>query len=379
MNTPQQIPSFDLTRNYERIKDEIRAAIGKVLSTQHFIMGSEVSSFEREMEAYLDVPHAIGCASGSDALLLALMAIGVEPGDEVITTPFSFFATASCIARIGAKPVFVDVEPDTYNISMEAVKRAINPRTRAFIPVHLFGQSCRMEEITEELKRKGVALIEDCAQAVGAHRMLDGRIVRTGGWGGLACYSFFPTKNLGAYGDAGMATAFDDDLAAELAKLRVHGATTTYIHEEIGVNSRLDALQAAILRVRLKYLETWTEERREVARRYALLFAEHNLLDILTPPREAKNNRHTYHQYVIRAQKRDELQEYLSGRGVATRVYYPLSLHMQPCFAYAGYREGDLPVSEAFCKEVLALPMFPELREEEQERVVAEIAAFYGK
>ena len=378
-NLQLKIPSFDLKRNYKRFDKEIKAAIDRVLESQHFIMGSEVVDFEHEIEAYLDIPHAAACASGSDALYLSLMALGVKHGDEVITTPFTFFATASCIVRLGATPVFVDVDPDTYNISPDRISAAITDRTKAIIPVHLFGQICDMEEIATLLKDKDIAIIEDCAQAIGAHKIVDGSIKRTGAWGDLSCYSFFPTKNLGAYGDGGMVTCSSDSLYERVAKLRIHGATTTYIHDEIGINSRLDAIQAAILRVRLKHLETWTEERRNIARRYNLLFAEAGLLDRITPPVEVAGNRHTYHQYVVRARERDELQRFLTDRGVATRIYYPLALHMQPCFKFAGYKEGDMPVAELLCNEVLALPMYPELESDEQEMVVSAIADFYKK
>jgi Predicted pyridoxal phosphate-dependent enzyme apparently involved in regulation of cell wall biogenesis len=377
MSEMPQIPSFDLKRNYARVEGEVKEALERVLASQHFILGPEVAAFEEEVRSYLEVPHAVTCASGTDSLLLALMALDVGPGDEVITTPFSFFATASCITRLGAKPVFADVEPETYNISMERVREAITPRTKAFIPVHLFGQICRLEEIVPLLEERRIALVEDCAQSFGAHRMHDGRIVRSGGWGGLGCFSFFPTKNLGAYGDGGMTTCWSEDAARRLARLRVHGAESTYLHEEVGINSRLDAMQAAILRVRLRHIETWTEDRRDVARRYRLLLAEAGLLGEILPPTEDAGNRHTYHQYVVRAARRDDLQKHLAERGIVTRVYYPLALHMQPCFADAGYRKGDMPVSEALCDEVLALPMFPELLPEEQERIVAEIAAFY--
>ena len=373
------IPSFDLKRNYARVEGEIKEAMERILTSQHFVLGPEVAAFESEAAAYLETPHAIGCASGSDALLLALMALGIGPGDEVITTPFSFFATASCVSRLGAKLIFADVEPDSYNISMERVADAITPRTKAFIPVHLFGQLCEMEKITGMLKEKNIALAEDCAQSFGAHRMHDGKILRGGAWGGFGCFSFFPTKNLGAYGDAGMVTCFKDSDAKELSRLRVHGASDTYFHEEVGLNSRLDAMQAAILRVRLRKIETWTEERREAARRYGLLFAERSLCDEIIPPAETPGNRHTYHQYVVRARRRDELQKFLAERGIVTRIYYPLSLHMQPCFASSGYKKGDMPVSEALCDEVLALPMFPELLPEEQEEVVSAIAEFYKK
>jgi dTDP-4-amino-4,6-dideoxygalactose transaminase len=371
------IPSFDLRRNYARVEGEIKEALDRVLESQHFILGPEVAAFESEAAAYLDVPHAIGVASGSDSLFLALMAAGVGPGDEVVTTPFSFFATASCAARLGAKLVFADVEPDSYNISMERVREALSPRTKAFIPVHLFGQLCKIEEIRQTLDESGIALVEDCAQAFGAHRTVGGRLMRAGGWGGFGCFSFFPTKNLGAYGDAGLTTCFGDREADELSRLRVHGAASTYIHDVVGLNSRLDAMQAAILRVRLRHIETWTEERREAARRYGLLFAEYGVLGDITPPAETPGNRHTYHQYVVRARRRDDLQKFLASREITTRVYYPLPLHMQPCFAQAGYKKGDMPVSEALCGDVLALPMFPEILPEEQEAVAAAIAEFY--
>jgi dTDP-4-amino-4,6-dideoxygalactose transaminase len=379
MGSSQRIPSFDLKRNYARVEGEIREAVERVLSSQCFIMGPEVSEFEREAEAYLEAPHAVACASGTDALSLALSAIGVGPGDEVITTPFTFFSTAGCIARAGARPVFADVEPDTYNISMERVMDAITPKTKAVIPVHLFGQLCRLEEIAPELARRGIPIIEDCAQAFGAHRMHGGRIMRAGSWGRFGCFSFFPTKNLGAYGDAGMVCCPESADFERVARLRVHGAAATYIHEELGINSRLDAIQAAILRVRLRHVETWIEERREAARVYDLALAERGLFDFVTQPAEDANNRHTYHQYVVRAKERDGLQRFMADRGIVTRVYYPMALHLQPCFASAGYRAGDMPAAEALTGEVLALPMFPEIEREEQERVVGAIAGFYGR
>jgi dTDP-4-amino-4,6-dideoxygalactose transaminase len=373
----ETIPSFDLKRNYARVGDEIKDALDRVLSSTQFVMGPEVASFEKEAAGYLGSRRAVAVASGTDALLLALMALGVKPGDEVITTPFSFFATVSCITRLGAKPVFADVEPDSYNISMERVREAITPMTKVFIPVHLFGQMCRLEEIMGELEAKNIALAEDCAQAFGAHRARCGAIVRAGTWGDFGCFSFFPTKNLGAYGDAGMVTCDSDELGGRVAMLRLHGSASSYLHEEVGINSRMDALQAAILRVRLRHIETWTEERREAARRYSLLFAERGLREHIVPPSVAEGNRHTYHQYVIRASRRDDLQKFLSAKGVMTRVYYPLPLHLQPCFAYLGHEKGAFPVSEKLSEEVLALPMFPEITEGEQEKVVCCIAEFY--
>ena len=379
MTEPKAIPSFDLTRNYARVKEEVRVAIDRVLETQHFVLGPEVEALEKELAAYLEVKNTVTCASGTDSLVLALMTLDLKEGDEVITTPFTFFATTSCITRNGARPVFADVEPDSYNIDMNSVLERITPRTKAVLPVHLFGQTCKLEIIKDELKSRGIALIEDCAQAIGSHRMIGGKVCRAGSIGDMGCFSFFPTKNLGCYGDGGMVAVRDDDeRTARLKRLRVHGEGKTYYHEEVGINSRLDALQAAILRVRLRHLEEWNEERRIVAERYKLLFAEKNLLDRITPPVEQPGNRHVYHQYVVRAQRRDELQKFLAERGVTSRVYYPLPLHLQHCFAYLGGKPGDFPVSEMLSREVLALPMFPELLPEEQERVASAIADFYG-
>ncbi|MDY2985570.1 MAG: DegT/DnrJ/EryC1/StrS family aminotransferase [Synergistes jonesii] len=373
-----KIPSFDLTRNYARVKEEVNVAVRRVLDTQHFILGPEVEALERELASYLEVKNTIGCASGTDSLILAMMTLNLEPGDEVITTPFTFFATASCITRNGGTPVFADVDPFTYNIKSEEVLSKLTPRTRAVLPVHLFGQMCPLEEIKDELKSRGVVLIEDCAQSIGAHRMIEGRVARSGSVGDMGCFSFFPTKNLGCYGDGGLVSvACDEDLASRIKRLRVHGAGDTYFHEEVGINSRLDALQAAILRVRLRHLEGWNEERRIVAERYAELFAENDLLESVTLPAEAKGGFHVFHQYVVRAKRRDELQKFLAARGVTTRVYYPLPLHLQHCFSYLGYKKGDFPVAEMLADEVLALPMFPELLPEEQQRVVSEIADFY--
>lgn len=377
MSNEDRIPSFSLARNYKRVESEIREAIERVLNSQMFIMGEDVREFEREVAAYLETPRAVACASGTDALVLAVQALGIGEGDEVITTPFSFFATASCIVRAGASVVFADVDLNSYNVLPDKVLELVKPKTKAFIPVHLFGQHCVMEDVIDPLRERGVAIIEDCAQAIGAHRMYNGKIMRSGAWGDVGCFSFFPTKNLGAYGDAGMATTSDGKLADKMASLRIHGESEQYFHQDVGINSRMDSLQAAILRVRLKYLEEWTEERREAARVYGLLIAESGLLEHVTPPEEMKGNRHTYHQYVVRARRRDDLQKYLASCGIASRVYYPLALHMQPCFKSCGLTKGDMPNAERLCDEVLALPMFPEIAKSEQERVVSAMADFY--
>lgn len=375
----RRLPTLDLKRNYDRVRDEIRQAVDKVLESQHFILGPEVRAFEEEAARMLGVPYAVGCASGTDALVLALMALKIGPGDEVITTPYSFFATASCITRLGARPVFVDIDPETYNMDIGQVLQRITPQTKAVIPVHLFGQMVPVEGLLPELQKRGIALVEDTAQAFGACRQAGGKIYRAGAVGDLGCISFFPTKNLGAYGDGGMVTSTSEDLARSLKSLRVHGSTETYFHDVVGINSRLDEIQAAILRVRLRHLQEWNEERRQAAARYALLFREYGLQEQVRPPVEAAGNTHIYHQYVIRCQRRDELQPFLEKEGITTRVYYPLCLHLQPCFADLGYTEGDFPQAEALSRDCLALPIFPELKAEEQEWLVSTMAEFYRR
>ncbi|MFA7620597.1 MAG: DegT/DnrJ/EryC1/StrS family aminotransferase [Aminobacteriaceae bacterium] len=374
-----KIPSLDLVRNYLTIKDEILEAVNSVLDSQSFILGPDVRLFEEECERYLGGVEAVSCASGTDALVLALMSLDIKPGDEVITTPYSFFATVSSIVRLGAKPVFVDVDPDTFNIDVEKALAAVTSRTKAFLPVHLFGQMMPLEECLEEFKRRGVTVIEDAAQAFGATRLAEGRLMRAGAVGEIGCFSFFPTKNLGGYGDGGMVVSTDKETAKRLRKLRVHGAENAYYHDEVGLNSRLDSLQAAVLRVKLRYLEEWNDERREIAGRYFALFSENGLTDIVTLPRELQRNRHIYHQYVIRTPERDELQKHLDARGITGRVYYPLSLHMQKCFQFLGLGIGDFPVSERLSEETLALPIFPGLRMEEQRRVVEAVKNFFER
>ena len=376
---PDYLPTLDLKRNYRRIRDEIRRALDEVLEEQAFILGPAVSAFESDVETYLPVPHAVGCASGSDALLLALMSCDLKAGDEVITTPFTFFATVSAITRLGAKPVFVDVDPVTYNMRTDQILEKLTDRTRAVIAVHLFGQMVPLETLEAELKRRGIALIEDAAQAFGSWRM-DGTVPRkAGSWGDLGCFSFFPTKNLGGYGDGGMVTCQRGDEAGHLKSLRVHGSGKTYYHDEVGLNSRLDTLQAAVLRVKLRHLDAWNEERRLAADRYGLLFSEAELLEEVRPPAVLEGNGHIFHQYVVRCRKRDALQAFLEAEGIASRVYYPLPLHRQRCFAFLGYEGGDFPVAESLADEVLALPIFPELAETEQERVIDVMRRFYRR
>ena len=380
------VPILDLTRSFNEIKPEVFKALERIFDAQSFILGPDVKNFEAHCEKYLELPEgsAVGCASGTDSLLLALMACDIKPDDEIITTPFTFFATSGTIARLGAKPVYVDVDPVSYNINLDQAISKITSKTKAFMPVHLFGQMCELEKVLHVFHDKGVKVIEDAAQAFGACRILgdedNKQIYRAGTVGDIGCYSFFPTKNLGGCGDGGMVVTKDLALAERLKKLRVHGSGTTYYHEEVGINSRLDAIQAAILDIKLSHLTEWTEQRRKVADYYKLLFKAKGLQEFITIPTETEGNIHIYHQYVIRVKdKRDELMTYLNENGFAVRVYYPLSLHLQPCFKYLGYKEGDFPVSEMLTKEVLALPIFPGLEANEQEALVEKIAEFFRK
>ena len=375
----EKLPILDLTRAFQEIREPVLAAVERIFDNQSFILGRPVREFEEHVEAYLELPEnaAIGCASGSDALLLALMALDIRPGDEVITTPYTFFATASAITRLGAKPVFADIDPETYNVDLTDVERKITPKTKCFLPVHLFGQMMPIESIAPMLKERGVRIVEDAAQAFGAWRRVEDKLVRAGTMGDIGCYSFFPTKNLGGCGDGGMVVTKDAELSARLRKLRVHGEGSTYFHEEVGLNSRLDALQAAILDVKLPHLEEWNEERRKAAEFYRLSFETRGLLSKgVRLPKELEGNYHIYHQYVIRTPKRDALMATLEEQGLSTRVYYPLPLHLQPCFAFLGGKRGDCPEAERLSEEALALPIFPGLRPEEQERLVDAIAAF---
>jgi dTDP-4-amino-4,6-dideoxygalactose transaminase len=379
-----RLPIIDLKRSYAAIKEEINEAILRVLDSQSFILGREVETFEEHVESYLEKGIAIGCASGTDALTLAFMALDLEPGDEVVTTPYSFFATASCVTRFGAVPVFADIDPKTYNIDLDKAASKIGDKTKAFLPVHLFGQMAPLEKISGLCRERGVAIVEDAAQAFGSWRRLRSSngadaIARAGVMGDIGCYSFFPTKNLGACGDAGMVVARDAKIGERIKKLRVHGAGTMYYHDELGLNSRLDAIQAAILDVKFRHLEEWNEERRVIADRYRMFFAMKNLGELVTLPTELEDNFHIYHQYVIRVAKRDELMQRLEKLGLSTRVYYPLPLHLQKCFAFLGCGPGDFPESENLARDSLALPIFNGLLAEEQERLVDAIADFFLK
>jgi dTDP-4-amino-4,6-dideoxygalactose transaminase len=360
------VPLLDLQGQYAPLREEILAAIARVCDSQRFIGGPEVEAFEREVAAYLGVPHAVGLTSGTDALLVALMALGIGPGDEVITPTFSFFATAGAVSRVGATPKFVDVDPLTCNVDPDAVKAAIGPKTRAIIPVHLYGQSADMEPILDAASGAGIAVIEDAAQAIGA--TYRGR--RAGSLGAIGCFSFFPSKNLGAFGDAGLLTTADDRLAHEVRLLRNHGAEPKYFHQRIGGNFRLDAVQAAVLRVKLPHLDGWTGMRRRNADRYDRLFAASAAAPRITLPARVKDCRHIFNQYVIRVPHRDSVKARLDAAHIGSEIYYPVPFHLQECFARLGYRRGEFPAAEAAAAETLALPIYGELTEAQQREVV---------
>jgi len=376
--TTMQVPLLDLTGQYRGIADAVRDAVQEVIEEQRFILGPVVDRFEAEVAAYLGVEHAVGCASGTDALLLGLRALGVERGDEVVTSPFTFFATAGAIHNVGARPVFADIEPAGFNLDPAAAEAAFGERTRVVVPVHLFGQMAEMEAFRALGDRRGVAVLEDAAQAIGARRRLeDGRWITAGTLGDACAFSFFPTKNLGAFGDAGMTVTGDEATAERLRKLRVHGGRQMYHHEEVGYNSRLDALQAAVLSAKLPHLAGWSARRREHAAFYDEALAG---LDGVSTPALLPGNESIYNQYTLRVHggRRDELAAHLRERGVGSSVYYPVPLHMQECFEYLGYREGQFPESERAAREVLSIPVFPELTEAQREHVAASIRGFFG-
>jgi dTDP-4-amino-4,6-dideoxygalactose transaminase len=370
-----RVPLLDLAQQCRSLEPDLQAAFSEVLRGGQFILGPNVQALEAELAAYTGVDHAIGVANGSDAVHLALQAAGVGPGDEVICPAFTFFATAGAVARSGATPVFADIDPATYTVTAETVALRLTKRTKALIPVHLYGHPAPMPELMRLAEAQSLTVIEDTAQAIGA--TVNGR--RVAGIGHLGTYSFFPSKNLGAMGDAGMVTTNDPDLAERVRRLRVHGAHPRYYHHLLGYNSRLDELQAAILRIKLKRLDGWIAARRTAAERYNRLLSQAGLIGQVAVPTEAPGCFHVYHQYTVRAERRGALQAHLENCGIGTAVYYPLPLHLQPVFAELGYRPGDLPATEQACAEVLSLPIFPELTAEQQEYVVAQIQAFYTR
>jgi dTDP-4-amino-4,6-dideoxygalactose transaminase len=371
----RQVPLLDLKAQHAHIRDAAMAAVVRVIDSQKFIMGEEVQALEKEIAAYSNTQFAIGCASGSDALLLALMAAGVGHGDRVVTTPFTFFATAGAISRLGAVPVFADVDADTFNLNPELLQRVLDTHegVRAIIPVHLFGGCADMDPMCEMAASRGIVIVEDAAQAIGAE--YKGR--RAGSIGHMGCFSFFPSKNLGCYGDGGMITTNDPSLAEHLSALRIHGCKKKYVHEWAGINSRLDALQAAVLRVKFRYLDQWTLGRQRNADHYRAEIAR-LVLPVTAPAATAYQTRHVYNQFSIRCPQRDELQAFLKERGIGSEVYYPLPLHRQVCFASLGYRPGDFPVSERLAKEALSLPVNPEVSSEEIGYVCESIRSFYA-
>ncbi|MGA2035013.1 MAG: DegT/DnrJ/EryC1/StrS family aminotransferase [Thermoguttaceae bacterium] len=374
--TLEGVPLLDLKRQHLQLRDEVLAALARVYDSGAFVLGPEVTQLEQKIAAYCEVRHAIGCASGSDALLLALMAVGVGPGDEVILPSFTFFATASAVTRLGAKLVFADIDPKSFNMDPVAVMRLITPATKVILPVHLFGQCADMDAFCRIANAAGLQVIEDAAQAIGAE--LNG--CRAGSMGQIGCFSFYPTKNLGGAGDGGMLTTQDADLADRLRLLRGHGMRPRYYHQLVGINSRLDSFQAAVLNVKLPHLDHWAAERMANANRYAELFAEAGLDRVLVLPETASKRRHVWNQYVIRVVdgRRDALRDALAEDHVGTEIYYPLGLHQQQCFHDLGYAPGDLPETDRAAREVLALPIFPELTAEEQRHVVERIRVFFS-
>lgn len=383
------VPLLDLKAQYQPIKAEINAAITEVMESQHFILGPKVLECEKAIASYSSCSHAVGVSSGTDALLLCLMAEGIGPGDEVITTPYTFFATAGAIARVGAKPVFVDVDPATYNLDVSQIAAKVTARTRAIIPVHLYGQMADMGATMRVAEKHGLVVIEDAAQAIGAE--FKGR--RAGSMGHYGCFSFFPSKNLGAAGDAGMVVTNDSRRAEKLVQLRAHGAKVKYRHQFVGGNFRLDALQAAVISVKLRHLDNWTSARQQNAARYERLFEGSGLkvadtsaysadalasgvADVFVP--KVMTDRHIFNQYIIRVARRDELKAALEGRGVGTEIYYPVPMHLQECFACLGHLSGSFPHSEGASRETLALPIYPELGEEQVRHVVRSVREFFS-
>jgi dTDP-4-amino-4,6-dideoxygalactose transaminase len=369
MSAKKPVPQLDLTRYDEGLKREIATSVQEIFATGRFVMGPANEAFEKAFAAEVGAAHAVGVSSGTDALLVSLMALGIGPGDEVITSPFTFFASAGEVARLNARTVFVDIEPRSFNLDPERLEGAITARTRAIQPVHLYGQCADMGPILDIASRRGVPVVEDACQAVGAAE--GGRAAGT--MGAMAAFSFYPTKNLGGAGDAGAVTTNDEGLAGLLRSLRLHGETSRYLHARVGGNFRMDAIQAAVLLAKLPRLKAWNERRRAIAARYGELLAGAARAERITLPEEGPQRRHVYHQYVVRVRDRDAVRERLSAAGIATAVFYPVPLHLQECFAGLGYREGSFPEAERAAREVLALPIFAEMRDDEVERVAEEL------
>jgi dTDP-4-amino-4,6-dideoxygalactose transaminase len=367
------VPLLDLRAQHATIRDDVVGAMMQVVDDQAFILGSPVERLEQAVAELSNTKFAIGCANGTDALLLSLRALDVRHGDEIVTTPFTFFATAGAIHNVGARPVFADIDPDTFNISPQAATAAVTPRTRAIIPVDLFGQIAPVDAIAAS--NPGIPIIEDAAQSIGATRKIGDRTVRAGEASTIGTFSFFPSKNLGGYGDGGMVVTQDENLAARLKRLRVHGGMKTYFHDEVGYNSRLDALQAAVLLAKLPHLEAWSAARRKNAEYYNKAFT--GMSDVKTPVIDPANVS-IYNQYTLRVPRRDELQDHLKKKGIGNSVYYPLPLHLQPCFEYLGYSEGAFPESEKAAKEVISLPVYPELATSQLDEVIEAVREFYG-
>lgn len=377
-----KIPQLDLKAQLVGIREEMLEAITRVVDSTQYIMGPQVAELEQKVAEYVGVKYGIGVASGTDALLVSLMALGVGQGDRVITTPYSFFATAGVIARLGAIPLFADIDPESYNLDPDSLKKVVEALSseerstvKAIIPVHLYGQSADMDPIMEVSREFGIPVIEDCAQAIGARYLFQGKEVRVGSIGKAGCFSFFPSKNLGGMGDGGMVVTDDDQFADMVRLLRVHGARPKYYHHFIGGNFRLDTLQAAILLVKLPHLETWHQGRRRVAQLYDLKLAD--IPQVKTPKAIWGREFHIYNQYIISVERRDELVKHLEANGIATAIYYPVPFHLQPCFSYLGYKEGDFPHSEYAARHTLALPIYPELTETQIDYIVEVIRAFY--
>lgn len=364
-----QVPLLDLKAQYAKIKDEVISAIADVCKSQMFALGPAVADFEQKISAYCQSKYAIGVSSGTDALLVSLMALDIKPGDEVITTPFTFFSTAGCIVRIGAKPVFVDINPDSYNIDPALIEEKITEKTRAIIPVHLFGQAAQMKAINDIAQHHNLAVIEDAAQAIGASQ----DEIKCGNFGHCGCFSFYPTKNLSAFGDAGLVTTSSETLAQKLKILRDHGQNPRYFYKMVGGNFRLDGIQAAVLSVKLKHLDSWNEKRRKNAAFYNEIFAD----SPVKIPKIDENNFSIYHQYTVAVPERDRLQKFLADNNVGSAVFYPQPLHLQECFNELGYKQGDMPVAERLCDEVLSLPIYPELTQEQIEYVAGTVLKFF--